>query len=402
MCRVAGVGLEGVIVRLLNSMTKWLVATGIAAVCLGLVAWVWFHGYRTDSVVPTHSYPLQTGQTGEWTTFGGGWDISNGIVHNKSSDVRGAKLITGSKNWKNYTLSADIQFDRDGGDMGTLIRSNDEQEGLDSYNGYYVGLRMDGGDLIIGRSNYGWIEARPVALAGGVHPAVWYRLRVTAYKCNIAASAQNLETLQTAWIAFEERSCVKTAVAQCEHFAGGMERLHGVTAACFFGGAAGGFEGATVVDALVGGWQASAIATFYSGPWVTLGSSQNLGAFVNQLPYVTGAINNSSLHGGLGRNGRLGPYFNTQNVQPITTLGVQGNAGVSNVQTPGSATWDLSAFKTWRFADRYGATFRTDFFNAFNRVNFINMNTNVNDSNFGNLTGANAPREIQFSMRLAF
>jgi hypothetical protein len=157
-----------------------------------------------------------------------------------------------------------------------------------------------------------------------------------------------------------------------------------------------------VLNALAGGWQASAIATFYSGPWLTLGSNQNLGAFVNALPFVSGPVNNSSLHSGLGRKGRLGPYFNTQNVQPITTLGVQGNAGVSNVETPGSATWDLSAFKTWKFADRYGATFRTDFFNAFNRVNFINLDTGVNDSNFGNLQGANAPREIQFSLRLAF
>jgi signal transduction histidine kinase len=33
---------------------------------------------------------------------------------------------------------------------------------------------------------------------------------VTAYECNIAASVQNLTTFQTAWIAFEERSCVET------------------------------------------------------------------------------------------------------------------------------------------------------------------------------------------------
>ena len=157
-----------------------------------------------------------------------------------------------------------------------------------------------------------------------------------------------------------------------------------------------------LLNAVAGGWQTSAIATFYTGPWETLGSNQNLGAFVNALPLVTGAVNNSSLHSGLGRNVRLGPYFNTQNVHPLTTLGVQGNAGVSNISTPGSAVWDLSVFKTWTVAERYGATFRTDFFNAFNRVNFTGLDTGVNDSNFGNLTGANAAREIQFSLRLAF
>lgn len=146
---------------------------------------------------------------GQWEAFGGKWDISQNIVSNDSSYLRGAKLVTGSNAWRNYTLTTDISFEKDGGDMGTIIRSNDEQEGIDSYNGYYVGLRIDGGDLIIGRSNYGWIEARPVPLPGGVKPFVWYRLRVTAYKCNIAASVQNLDTLQIAWIAFEERFCVK-------------------------------------------------------------------------------------------------------------------------------------------------------------------------------------------------
>jgi len=157
-----------------------------------------------------------------------------------------------------------------------------------------------------------------------------------------------------------------------------------------------------VLNQLAGGWQASAIATFYTGPWLTLGSNQNLGSFVNALPLVTGAVNNASRHSNLGRHGYLGPYFNTENVQPINTLGMQGNAGVSNVETPGSAVWDLSAFKTWTIAERYGIQFRSDFFNAFNRVNFTGLDTNVNDSNFGNLSSANPAREIQFSLRLKF
>ena len=46
-------------------------------------------------------------------------------------------------------------------------------------------------------------------IPGGISPSVWYRLRVTAYDCQIAASAQNLSTSQTSWIAFEDRSCVR-------------------------------------------------------------------------------------------------------------------------------------------------------------------------------------------------
>jgi hypothetical protein len=72
------------------------------------------------------------------------------------------------------------------------------------------------------------------------------------------------------------------------------------------------------------------------------------------------------------------------------------------VYGPGSATWDLSGYKGWKFGDRYGLTFRADVFNAFNRVNFTGLDTGVNDSRFGDVTSANAAREIQLSLRFNF
>ena len=156
------------------------------------------------------------------------------------------------------------------------------------------------------------------------------------------------------------------------------------------------------VNQAVGGWQVSAIAGFYTGPWFTLGSNQNLGNFINALPNVTGPVNDSSLRKGLGKQGRVGPYFNTANVQAVTTLGVQGNAGVGNIRAPGAQNWDLALFKSFRYQDRYNLTFRTDFFNAFNHANFTGLVTNANANNFGDVSSALAGREIQFSLRLAF
>lgn len=157
-----------------------------------------------------------------------------------------------------------------------------------------------------------------------------------------------------------------------------------------------------VVNQAVGGWQVSAIGSFYSGPWFTLSSNQNLGNFINALPNVTGPVNSSSLRKGLGKNGRVGPYFNVQNVQAVTTLGVQGNAGVQNIRGPGAQNWDLALFKTFTHAERYKLTFRTDFFNAFNHANFTGLVTNVNATNFGDVSSALPGREIQFSLRAAF
>ncbi len=155
-------------------------------------------------------------------------------------------------------------------------------------------------------------------------------------------------------------------------------------------------------DALVGGWKVAAIASLHSGPWETLGSNQSLGIFVNGLPNVTGPVNNSSLNGGLGKHGKLGPYFNVKNVQPVTAVGVQGNSSVQSVYAPGSADWDLAGDKTWKIANRFGLTFRADIFNAFNRVNFNGLDTGVNDTRFGYVQGAGPAREIQLSLRVDF
>jgi signal transduction histidine kinase len=188
---------------------KRLIATAVAGVLLTYGAWSVHPWHRANKAVPTRSYQLQAAQAHEWQAIGGDWKIADNIIRNYSGE-RGAKLLVGSHGWENYTLNADMRFDGVGADMGVVVRSNTEMEGVDTYNGYYVGLRTVDGTIVIGRSNFGWIEARPLPMPGGVRPAVWYRLRVTAYKCNIAASVQNLDTLQTAWMAFEERSCVET------------------------------------------------------------------------------------------------------------------------------------------------------------------------------------------------
>ncbi len=159
-----------------------------------------------------------------------------------------------------------------------------------------------------------------------------------------------------------------------------------------------------LLDQVVGGWKVAAIAGFHSGPWYTLGSNQNLGIFVNALPNVTGPVNNSARHANLGKQGRLAlqPYFNTQNVVPVTEEAQQGNASVQEISSPGAADWDLSGFKRWSYADRYVLEFQAQAFNAFNRTNFNGLDTGVNDARFGLVTSAAAARELQLSLRFSF
>ena len=183
----------------------------IAAVICVLVAfavWGWRHE-RAVTLRSGHAYRLVSGSLNEWKAYGGAWEIVNGGIHN-NSDERGAKLLAGSVDWTNYTLQTDIRFDSNNGDMGVIIRSSEEEEGVDAYEGYYAGLRTMDGTLVIGRADYGWMEARPTTMPGGVSDANWYRLTVTSYQCQIAAQAQNLTTLQTAWTVLEEHPCVQS------------------------------------------------------------------------------------------------------------------------------------------------------------------------------------------------
>jgi len=123
---------------------------------------------------------------GGWQAFGGTWQVVNGAMQNISDD-RGAKLMNGSPRWQNYVVETDIQLLGEAGDAGILVRSSGEDVGVDSYHGYFAGIRDIDETLILGRADYGWHEFQTVPVHSGVHTGVWYHLKVLAYECNIMA-----------------------------------------------------------------------------------------------------------------------------------------------------------------------------------------------------------------------
>ena len=195
--------------RLSNALPARLLVAALALAVLAGSASAWLHWQSTNSIVPPHTYQLQAGNSSDWTPYGGSWQIVDGTVKSNSYE-RGAKLLAGSRHWANYTMTSDIWFEGPAADMGVVIRTNDEAEGVDAYRGYFVGIRSLDGTLVMGRANYSWTEVLPVTMPGGIHPFNSYRLRVTAYGCHVAASVTNLATQQSAWIAFEEYFCVKS------------------------------------------------------------------------------------------------------------------------------------------------------------------------------------------------
>lgn len=157
---------------------------------------------------PHYRDSFGSGKTAEWHAYGGSWDSYGGAIRN-NSDERGAKLITGSSQWSNYTVEADVLLLGQNGDAGLIVRSSDEEEGVDAYSGYYVGLRDRNNTMVIGRADHGWMEYQAVPVKDSIHPFHWYHLKVIAVGCEIAASALDPESQQETAVAMVENDCAR-------------------------------------------------------------------------------------------------------------------------------------------------------------------------------------------------
>jgi signal transduction histidine kinase len=146
------------------------------------------------------------GSADEWEALGGTWELSDGTMRN-DSDERGAKLVTGSLDWHDYSLEADIQLLGQDGDAGLIARSRDEEEGVDSYSGYYAGLRNHDNTLVIGRADHGWLEGQAVPMEGGVLPFRWYHLKLVVAGCDMAVSAADRSSSRTITATMSEVHC---------------------------------------------------------------------------------------------------------------------------------------------------------------------------------------------------
>ena len=183
-------------------------------------------GLRSYLRNPTRGLPyadaFTSGKADEWRAYGGTWEVVKGAMRN-DSDERGAKLLTGSSYWHNYSVEADIMLIGDSGDAGLLIRSSKEEEGVDSYSGYYSGLRKLDDSLVLGRADHGWMEtsrkinANPVK----VHAFQWYHLKLLAYECQIVASASSAAESTVTTTSIVDKDCVDSGRAGLRSYSSG-------------------------------------------------------------------------------------------------------------------------------------------------------------------------------------
>jgi signal transduction histidine kinase len=177
---------------------------------------------RTSPRLP-YQDSFSSGRTGEWRAYAGNWETHDGAIRNLSEEA-GAKLITGSPEWTDYSAEADVMLLGQSGDAGLIVRSSDEEDGMDSYSGYYAGLRLHS-ELVIGRADHGWMEYQAAPIRPPLRTFKWYHLKVVAVGCEVAAVASDPETGQRTVAALREKDCAKKGrIGLRSYFAGGSWR----------------------------------------------------------------------------------------------------------------------------------------------------------------------------------
>ncbi|MBS1822572.1 MAG: TonB-dependent receptor [Acidobacteria bacterium] len=155
-----------------------------------------------------------------------------------------------------------------------------------------------------------------------------------------------------------------------------------------------------------GGWQVSGVARLQSGAYynVQVNSLVNLG---NMRPdYVQGAriynphagscgyLNNGN---GTGCNDSTKPFVAVPKTQARF-----GNAPYGAIQGPGLAQTDATLSKFFPITERVRVKVQADAFNILNRTNFNGLNLTASNSNFGTISSAFPPRQLQLGVKILF
>jgi hypothetical protein len=197
---------------------------------------------------------------------------------------------------------------------------------------------------------------------------------------------------------------------------------------------------------ILGGWSATAIASFQSGNPFTLFQENNSSELDNYLdrPDVVGPIQkftnlrqqqtfspssnglNGSCLGGtetgiflfnpmnlvcavgnpVGLPGDLLAVANGELIPGGVPLFSFGNMSRNALRGPGINNWDLSFLKEIKITESKSLEFRSEFFNAFNHVQFYSPTyqngTQGFSGQFGQITSDRGPRIIQFAMKFYY
>jgi hypothetical protein len=162
------------------------------------------------------------GSLAAWRPISGHWTERAGILAN-SNYGRGDMLIARRPQGTNYRISADLRFDllfseTQYGDAGLVIRTTDPEQGVDSYQGYYAGLRPAEQTVVLGRASYDWRQLEATKLSTPVSEGTWYHLELAAQGCRLTVTATPDGGRPATRIDYQDNKCLTEGVAGLRSF----------------------------------------------------------------------------------------------------------------------------------------------------------------------------------------
>jgi hypothetical protein len=156
-----------------------------------------------------------------------------------------------------------------------------------------------------------------------------------------------------------------------------------------------------------GGWQLSGVARLQSGAYYTIQQTSTIQLGTVRADYVPGVrvYNDHAGICGYLNNGSGGTCNATAKAYIQTAKNLAnhyGNAPVGGVVGPGLAQLDSTLSKVFPITERVRLKAQVDMFNVLNRTNFNGLNLNASNSNFGTISSAFPPRQMQLGARILF
>ena len=133
-----------------------------------------------------------SGTDAGWIDYSGTWSVTGGAYH-ETSGVGANKALAGPTYWvnsgyTNYDLIGDVMLQANG-QAGFLVRASNPSVGIDTLNGYYIGIENATNTLFIGKENGSWTGLGSASISGGVALNTWYHITVTLNNSSIDITA---------------------------------------------------------------------------------------------------------------------------------------------------------------------------------------------------------------------
>lgn len=189
---------------------RWI---GLAAFAFtAMIAFAFLRGHVAEA------HQLRNG----WFPITGNWHITGNVVSNAHYG-RGDMMLIRHPDGGDYSISAQVRFDllfedTHYGDAGLIIRTSDPEPGVDSYKGYYAGLRPDSQTVVLGRASYQWRLLQQAKLATPISSGQWYGLQLSAHGCSLEVIATPPGQGPATALHYRDPACLTSGVAGLRSF----------------------------------------------------------------------------------------------------------------------------------------------------------------------------------------